>query len=63
MLPVAVLENSTASLLVELAIQPVNAQDGLVLVVATDRLAAQLFGTPLAAAVTADKAEPGSQAA
>ena len=63
MLPVAVLENSTASLLVELAIQPVNAQDGLVLVVATDRLAAQLFGTPLAAAVTADEAEPGSQAA
>ena len=63
MLPVAVMENSTASLLVELAIQPVNVQDGLVLVVATDRLAAQLFGTPLAAAVAADKAEPGSQAA
>jgi chemotaxis signal transduction protein len=49
LLPVSVLEKSTASLLVEYAIQPVNVQDGLVLVVAAERLAAQLFGTPVAA--------------
>ncbi|MEJ1962516.1 MAG: chemotaxis protein CheW [Gammaproteobacteria bacterium] len=48
LLPVVVMERNTASLLVELAIQPVDVQDGLVLVVATDRLSAQLFGTPLA---------------
>jgi chemotaxis signal transduction protein len=60
LLPVSVMERNTTSLLVEFAIQPVNAQDGLVLVVATDRLSAQLFGTSLAAASDADKAEPGS---
>ena len=60
LLPVAVMERSTASPLVELAIQPVNAQDGLVLVVATDRLSEQLFGTPPAALAEA-KADPGSE--
>jgi hypothetical protein len=60
LLPVAVLEKSTASLLVEFAIQPVNAQDGLVLVVATDRLTAQLFGT---SAVPADSTDPERQVA
>jgi chemotaxis signal transduction protein len=49
LLPVSVLEKSTASLLVEYAIQPVNVQDGLVLVVAAEQLAAQLFGTPIPA--------------
>jgi chemotaxis signal transduction protein len=46
LLPVSVVEQSTASLLVEQAIQPVNVQDGLVLVIATEQLSAQLFGTP-----------------
>jgi chemotaxis signal transduction protein len=50
LLPVSVLEQSTTSLLVEYAIQPVNPQDGLVLVVATERLTAELFGTPAPAA-------------
>jgi chemotaxis signal transduction protein len=44
LLPVAVAEKGTAALLVEYAIQPVNAQDGLVLVVAADQLGMQLFG-------------------
>ena len=48
LLPVSVLEKNTQSLLVEYAIQPVNAQDGLVLVVAAEQMAAQLFGTPVA---------------
>ncbi len=46
LLPVTVLEKNTASLLVEQAIQPVNAQDGLVLVLAADELCTQLFGAP-----------------
>jgi chemotaxis signal transduction protein len=46
LLPVSVLEQETASLLIECAVQPVNPQDGLVLVVSTSQLAAQLFGTP-----------------
>jgi chemotaxis signal transduction protein len=50
LLPVSVLEKNTQSLLVEYAIQPVNAQDGLVLVVAAEQVAAQLFGTPVAKA-------------
>ena len=54
LLPVAVLEKSSASLVVEYAIQPVDAQDGLVLVIATDQLTAQLFGTPVAAVASAD---------
>jgi chemotaxis signal transduction protein len=60
LLPVTVLEQSTASLLVELAIQPVNAEDGLVLVLATEQLSAQLFGAPAAVAST-DGAVPGEQ--
>ncbi len=60
LLPVTVLEQSTASLLVELAIQPVNAEDGLVLVLATEQLSAQLFGAPAAVAST-DGAAPGEQ--
>jgi chemotaxis signal transduction protein len=54
LLPVAVLERNTASLLVEYAIQPVNVQDGLVLVVAAERLTAQLFGTSVALQPAAD---------
>lgn len=50
LLPVAVLEKNTASLLVEYAIQPVNVQDGLVLVIAGERLTAQLFGVSVVAA-------------
>jgi chemotaxis signal transduction protein len=48
LLPVSVLEQSKASLLIEYAIQPVNAQEGLVLVVAADQLSARLFASPLA---------------
>ena len=54
LLPVAVLEKNTASLLVEYAIQPVNVQDGLVLVVAAERLTAQLFGASVAVQPGAD---------
>jgi chemotaxis signal transduction protein len=43
LLPVSVLEQGTASLLVEYAIQPVNEQDGLVLVVAAEQLTSRLF--------------------
>jgi chemotaxis signal transduction protein len=60
LLPVAVVERSAALPLVEFAIQPVNAQDGLVLVVATDRLSARLFGTPIAAADEDKEAGPDS---
>ncbi len=38
----------------EYAIQPVNVQDGLVLVVAAERLSAQLFGTSVAGGAAAD---------
>jgi chemotaxis signal transduction protein len=48
LLPVTVLEKNTPSLLVEQAIQPVNVQDGLVLVLAADQIAVQLFGTTVA---------------
>lgn len=44
LLPVAVVEKNNASLLVEYAIQPVNAQDGLVLVIAAEQVCGQLFG-------------------
>jgi chemotaxis signal transduction protein len=44
LLPVAVLEHGQESSLVEFAIQPVNAKDGLVLVIAAERLTEQLFG-------------------
>jgi chemotaxis signal transduction protein len=63
LLPVSVLENSTASLLVEYAIQPVNVQDGLVLVIAADPLCAQLFGTRVAAATPTDSASSQRQVA
>jgi chemotaxis signal transduction protein len=43
LLPINVLEQSTATLLVEQAIQPVNPNDGLVLVVNTMQLGAMLF--------------------
>jgi chemotaxis signal transduction protein len=57
LLPVSVLEQSTASLLVEYAIQPVNPQDGLVLVIATEQLSAELFGTPIVASATVEPAQ------
>jgi chemotaxis signal transduction protein len=44
LLPVSVLEESTATSFVEQAIQPVHAQDGLVLVLNTTQLATTLFG-------------------
>ena len=44
LLPVSVLEQRQESLLVEFAIQPVNVKDGLVLVVAAEKLVTQLFG-------------------
>jgi len=50
LLPVAVLEHGRESSLVELAIQPVNARDGLVLVVAAEKLVGQLFGVAAVAA-------------
>ncbi len=52
LLPVAVLEKNTTSLLVEYAIQPISAQDGLVLVIAAEQLDAQLFGTPVSVTPT-----------
>jgi chemotaxis signal transduction protein len=55
LLPVAVLEHGQESSLVEFAIQPVNAKDGLVLVIAAERLTVQLFGAP-SVTVTADEA-------
>ena len=58
LLPISVLERSAATLLVEQAIQPVDAQDGLVLVLNTAQLAAALFGTSAAQPATA----PGGQA-
>ncbi len=44
LLPISVLEQSAASLLVEQAIQPVDPMDGLVLVVNTTQLTSMLFG-------------------
>jgi chemotaxis signal transduction protein len=57
LLPVTVLEQGTSSLLIECAIQPVNPQDGLVLVIATAQLTAQLFG----AAPAAEEKEEGAR--
>jgi chemotaxis signal transduction protein len=56
LLPVSVLDASSSSLLVEYAIQPVNAKDGLVLVVAAEQVSAQLFGTTGAAGGKQDAA-------
>jgi chemotaxis signal transduction protein len=44
LLPIAVLEQSAATLLVEQAVQPVNPLDGLVLVINTGQLSTMLFG-------------------
>jgi hypothetical protein len=46
LLPISVLDQSAATLLVEQAIQPVDPQEGLVLVLNTAQLAAALFGAP-----------------
>jgi len=57
LLPVSVLEDGTASALVECAIQPVQAQDGLVLVMSVEQVFTTLFGAvaePVAAADAAD---------
>jgi hypothetical protein len=45
LLPLSVLKQSAASLLVEQAIQPVDAGDGLVLVLNTQRVGEALFGS------------------
>ena len=44
LLPIAVLEQNAATLLVEQAVQPVNPLDGLVLVINTNQLSTMLFG-------------------